>query len=94
VPPTDKKSSLYPYLTGRVPSGYRVLVPELPSLPIDSSSERRDHLIPLLAELTRRGVVSDNITAVPAPELPLSDVAWLRHSLGHLKISSEHRHNP
>jgi hypothetical protein len=32
VPPTGKKSSPYPYPLGRVPDGYRVPVPELPSL--------------------------------------------------------------
>jgi hypothetical protein len=34
VPPAGKKSSPYPYPSGRVPDGYRVLVPELPSLGI------------------------------------------------------------
>jgi hypothetical protein len=33
VPSTGKKSSPYPYPLGRVPGGYRVPIPELPSLP-------------------------------------------------------------
>jgi hypothetical protein len=32
VPPTGKKMFPYPYPSGRVPDGYRVPVPELPSL--------------------------------------------------------------
>jgi hypothetical protein len=32
VPPTGKKSSAYPYPSGQVPGGYRLSVPELPSL--------------------------------------------------------------
>jgi hypothetical protein len=42
VPPAGKKSSPYPYPSGQIPNGYRVPVPELPSLALGIEYEKID----------------------------------------------------
>jgi hypothetical protein len=45
VPPMDKKSSPYPYPSGRVSDGYWVPIPELPSLDLTSSNAGFDKFL-------------------------------------------------